>query len=423
MAHIGVGPVCALLLLIQYGNGADLIITSPDPSPTIRTGDLINLTISYSSTPSLIMWTANGSLVVLWLKGEQFPAAKYKSRLTLQEKRILLNDSTTEDSGEYTVKVIDTNGDSGNFTFNVVVRDIITDVTLLQTPAIVIESTPMVNLSCRASSGSGSVTWQKDGQPLTNDSSHVLLDQALQILNPNRTFSGNYSCNMSNPVSWNVGSKVMTVYFPVESVTVTQSLQVVSESSPAVNLSCSTPSGNSEAVTWTKDGQPIINNSTHILMNGNKILQITAPKRTFSGLYSCNMSNAAYWSSGSLLLRVYDPVVNVKMTQSPQKVNEGAALVNLSCSASSGFIERVTWMKDGQSVISKNAYSLLDGNWTLQITRPDRTFNGLYICNISNAAYWGSGSLNLTVSYATPSATSTYSMLIITLLGGILLAH
>ncbi|XP_073457931.1 pregnancy-specific beta-1-glycoprotein 11-like isoform X2 [Aquarana catesbeiana] len=417
MAHIGVGPVCALLLLIQYGNGADLIITSPDPSPTIRTGDLINLTISYSSTPSLIMWTANGSLVVLWLKGEQFPAAKYKSRLTLQEKRILLNDSTTEDSGEYTVKVIDTNGDSGNFTFNVVVRDrvqeiqsndtgiykmgenisltiwydgnplaifwnynsepfairsqeynytstrfngrmilkesgslliqnttnedagnysitvrtttvpgsrtfqvkffdIITDVTLLQTPAIVIESTPMVNLSCRASSGSGSVTWQKDGQPLTNDSSHVLLDQALQILNPNRTFSGNYSCNMSNPVSWNVGSKVMTVYFPVESVTVTQSLQVVSESSPAVNLSCSTPSGNSEAVTWTKDGQPIINNSTHILMNGNKILQITAPKRTFSGLYSCNMSNAAYWSSGSLLLRVYDATPSATSTYS-----------------------------------------------------------------------------------------------------------
>ncbi|XP_077312699.1 pregnancy-specific beta-1-glycoprotein 1-like isoform X1 [Lithobates pipiens] len=524
MNRIGVGLVCALLLLIQYGSGADVIITSPDPSPTIRTGDPINLTISYSSTPTMIMWTANGSIVVLWLNGAQIPAAKYKTRLMLQEKNILLTDSTTADTGEYMVKVIDTNSDSGNFTFNVVVRDrvqeiqsndtgiykmgenisltiwydgnplgifwnynsdpfairsqaynytsttfngrmilkesgslliynttnedagnysitvtttivpgtrifqvkffdIITNVNVLQTPAVIIESTPDVNLLCRAASGSGSVTWQKDGQPLTNDSSHVLLDRTLQILTPNRTFSGTYSCNMSNPVSWNVGSIVMTVYFPVESVTVTQSLPLVSERSPAVNLSCSTPSGNSETVTWTKDGQPIINNSTHSLLARNQTLQITAPKRAFTGMYSCNMSNAAYWSSGSLLLRVYDPVVNVTVTQSPQKVNEGAALVNLSCSASSGYTEMVTWMKDGQSVTSKNAYSLLDGNRTLQIKQPDRKSNGLYICNISNAAYWGSGSLNLTVSYATPSATSTYSMLIITLLGGILLAH
>ncbi|PIO15743.1 hypothetical protein AB205_0051230, partial [Aquarana catesbeiana] len=105
-----------------------------------------------------------------------------------------------------------------------------------------------------------------------------------------------------------------------------------------------------------KDGQSILNNSTYNLLDGNQTLQIMQPNRTFSGNYSCTISNAVSLNSGSLQLRVYDPVVNVTVIQSPQKVNEGAAFVNLGCSSSSGYTEMVTWMKDGQSVISKNAY-------------------------------------------------------------------
>lgn len=266
------------------------------------------------------------------INGTGWSADNYKNRLTLHQKNISIGNSATKDSGEYTVTITDTNGDSGSFKFNVVVRD------------------------------------------------------------------------------------------PVGNVTVKQSLQVVSEDTSAVNLSCSASSGYNEAVTWMKAGESITN-STYNLLDGNQTLQIMQPNRTFSGNYSCNISNAVSWSIGYLQLLVYDPLLTVTVTQSPQKVNEGAAFVNLGCSASSGYTEMVTWMKDGQSVISKNAYSLLDGNRTLQITQPNRTFNGLYICNVSNAAYWGSGSLNLTVSYATLRATSTYSIMIIPLLGGILLAH
>ncbi|XP_073457929.1 hemicentin-1-like [Aquarana catesbeiana] len=496
MDHIGVGLVCALLLLIQYGNGAAVTITSPNSSLSVLTGDTINLTISYSVTPNLILWNYKGSPLAVWTTEVQSIADSYKNRLTLQEKQISIRDSTPADSGEYSVTVTDASGNTGNFKFNVdvadrvpaiqsndtgifktgenisltiwyawessgivwsyngtplIVRvndlifvgvrfkgranitdngsllvynttnedagtytvtvtnsptsasqsfqvkfyDVISSVTVQQTPAIVVESTPIVTLSCRASSGSGSVTWQKDGQPLTNDSSHVLLDQDLQILNPDRTFSGNYSCNMSNPVSWNVGSILVAVYYPVGTVKVTQSPQIVSERTSSVNLSCSASTGYIEKVTWLKDGHPIDN--SYNLLDGGKILQISQPNRTFSGLYSCNISNAAYWNSSSLLLSVYDPVVNVKVTQSPGIVTESTSLVQLSCSASSSYIESVTWTKEGMSITNNGNYSLLDGNKILQIMQPNRTFSGLYGCNMSNAVYWGTGSLQLRV--------------------------
>ncbi|KAM5132679.1 pregnancy-specific beta-1-glycoprotein 7-like [Mantella aurantiaca] len=497
MDRVGVGLACALLLLIQDGNGANLDITSPNPSPKILIRDPINLTIDYSSTPSLIIWTANDSVVAVWTGGSTKFADNYHNRATLQEKNLCINGSTEADSGEYVVSVTATNGDSGSLTIHVLVRDrvqeiqsndtgiyktgdnitltiwyegdplgiywnydnsplviksevynhtsprfngrmILNDtgsllvynttkedagkysvsvstnfvpgsrtfqvtfydniqnVTVQQTPAIVDNRTPLVNMSCRASSGSGSVTWKKDGQPVNNDSTHTLLDQQLQILHPNNISSGNYSCNMSNPIGWNVGSLNLTVYYPVENVTVTQSPQTVSEKTPVVDLICSASSGNMESVKWMKDGLPIGND--YKLSDENKTLQIIKPTRTFSGNYSCNISNAAYWGSAFLQLRVHDPVVSVKVTQSPQNVNNKTPLVKLSCSASSGYIEEVTWTKDGKSVTTGNKYSLLDEKRTLQITAPNKTFSGNYTCNMSNAAYSDSGWLNLTVS-------------------------
>ncbi|XP_040183191.1 hemicentin-1-like [Rana temporaria] len=491
MDHIGVGLVCALLLLVQYGNGATVNVTSPNPSPHVLTGDTINLTISYSSTPILIIWAYKDidNLLAVWTSGEKSIDDKYKNRLTLQENQISIRDSTPADSGVYLVRVRDASRNSGEYNFTVDVRgaevpkiqsndtgifktgesislaiwysweplsivwnyngsplivsandfiivgdrfkgranitdngsllvynntnedagiytvtvtsnvtsasrsfqvkfyDVISGVTVQQTPAIVDERTPDVNLSCGASSGSGSVTWQKDGQPLSNDSSHVLLDRVLQILNPNRTFSGTYSCNMSNPVSWNVGFIVMTVYYPVEEVTVTKSPEIVSEMTPLVNLSCSATRGLGETVTWMKDGQSIINDDKHNLLDGNRILQIIQPNRTFSGNYSCKMSNAAYWDSGSLDLLVYDPVENVIVTQSPKILDGNSTAVNLSCSASSTHIEAVTWKKDGEVIEGNDTFTLLDGNHTLQIIDSKRTFGGLYNCTVSNAAY------------------------------------
>lgn len=107
--------VCELFL----GNGAAVTITSPNSSLSVLTGDTINLTISYSVTPNLILWNYKGSPLAVWTTEVQSIADSYKNRLTLQEKQISIRDSTPADSGEYSVTVTDASGNTGNFKFNV----------------------------------------------------------------------------------------------------------------------------------------------------------------------------------------------------------------------------------------------------------------------------------------------------------------
>lgn len=90
-----------------------------------------------------------------------------------------------------------------------------------------------------------------------------------------------------------------------------------------------------------------------------------------------------------------DPVVNVTVTQSPQVVS-GSTAVNLSCKAS-GDVELVSWTKNGQIVGNSDPYSLLDGNYTLQIKTPDSTYSGNYTCNASNPVSWRDESWELLI--------------------------
>ncbi|XP_077312709.1 hemicentin-1-like isoform X2 [Lithobates pipiens] len=321
---MGFAILTATLLLIQYGNAANLIITSPNASPTVLTEDPINLKIFYSATPRFIIWQhGNGILMAIWVNGTQWTADNYKNRLTLQEKNISISNSTTKDSGEYTVTVTDTNGDSGSFNFSVVVRERVLEIQSNDTG--IYTTGANISLTIWYDGNPSEIFWFYNGNPLVIKTDYM------------------------NYVSNRIRSRMV----------------------------------------FQKNGSLFIYNTTKDDA-GNYSTNVTA---------TTTIATTTTIVSGSRTFQVkfYDPFMNVTVTQSPQKVNEGAALVNLSCSASNGYIEMVTWMKDGQSVTS-NAYSLLDGNWTLQIARPNRTFNGLYSCNVSNAVYKDFGSLNLTVS-------------------------
>ncbi|XP_072282465.1 hemicentin-1-like isoform X2 [Pyxicephalus adspersus] len=503
MDRIGVRLACVLLLLIQYGNGAELIIITPDSSPTPLIGDTINLNIIYDKPPNTIVWLFNDNIIAIWISNQTIISPGYQNRLIVKPFSCTISDSTFADSGKYVVNVTATNGDFGSLSFSVLVKEKVLEitsndtgkfrtgenislniqyegnpiyifwryngttvafksgsifyvvpkfkdrlildnrgslliynttiddagnytvtvetsfapgslsfqvmfsdlwnVTVLQTPPIINESSPDVILTCSATSGSGSVTWQKDGQPINIDSTHIILDKVLQILNPKRTDTGNYSCNMTDMIRWDVGSIIMTVYYPIENVTITQFPQIVSENTPTVNLSCSASSGPIETVTWMKNGQAI--DHTYILLDGNFTLQLIQPKREFIGNYSCNLSNAAYSNTGYHHLHVNDPIENVTITQFPQTVSENTSAVNLSCSASSGPIETVTWMKNGQAI--DHTYILLDGNFTLQLIQPKREFSGNYSCNLSNPAYSNTGYLQLLVYDPVENVTVT----------------
>ncbi|XP_068097634.1 hemicentin-1-like isoform X1 [Hyperolius riggenbachi] len=384
-----------------------------------KTGDNITLTIWYDGNSPQIFWTYNKIVLAIKTTGFNFVSNDFQNRLILKDSgSLVITNTTKNDAGLYNVSITAIIGKDfvlGSRAFDVNFFDLVQNVTVLQSPGIVREGNSNVTLSCKSSAGDGLVvTWRKDGE-LVSDSSRLLLldgNHTLQIVQPMRTDSGSYICNVSNPLSWSSSAIMVTVYYPVDSITVTQSPQIASEENPAVTLTCNTSNANIEAVTWLKDGMPL-NSSAYTLTNGNLTLLINRPIRALSGNYSCNISNPAYWGVGFHLLTVYNSVANVTVTQSPQVVTEVTPAINLSCISSIGIIDKVTWLKDGQPVNS-NTSRLLDGNLTLQIIQPTRTFSGNYSCIVSNPASSGAGFHHLIVYLVNVTVTVTQSPQIVT---------
>lgn len=195
-----------LLLLIQYGReGAAGTITS-NSSGNALTGNNVSLVISYTTkgTNLIAFWAINGTSVARWIPDVPTGSSTYKSNLyIIGNGSLLIANSTKTDNGNYSI-TINAFGDTPfSQYFQVTIYDPVENVTLTQSPRVVSGNTA-VNLSCKASGDIELVSWTKNGQIVGNSDPYSLLDgnYTLQIKTPDSTYSGNYTCNASNPVSW-----------------------------------------------------------------------------------------------------------------------------------------------------------------------------------------------------------------------------
>ncbi|XP_040183197.1 carcinoembryonic antigen-related cell adhesion molecule 1-like [Rana temporaria] len=205
-------------------------------------------------------------------------------------------------------------------------------------------------------------------------------------------------------------------------------LNVLTGNNISLNISYTTPP---LTVTWTINGvvQAIwINNSKpqvfqsyadrlSLLENGSLLLAKSTKKDNGSYIATITVVGEPQ-ATLTFQVKIYDPVVNVTVVQSPQVVS-GNTAVNLSCKAS-GDVELVSWTKNGQIVGNSDPYSLLDGNYTLQIKNPDSTYSGNYTCNASNPVSWSDASWGLTIPY-TLSGGAIAGIVIGSVAGAILL--
>ncbi|XP_075045818.1 cell adhesion molecule CEACAM2-like [Mixophyes fleayi] len=211
---------CALLLLLHYGReGAALVITTTSTGDFL-TGNDITLTIYYNSANNgTVTWAVNGTTVATWQKGSSIGplvSDAYKGRLTITGNgSLLITNTSKSDAGTYSVSVNLLNESPSSRNFQVTFYDPVRNVTVSQSPLEVSEGTPVVNLTCSASSGIQKVTWTKDGKSVGYNDSYILSDgnQTLRINQPNRTYTGNYSCNISNPVDWGYASFILNVSY------------------------------------------------------------------------------------------------------------------------------------------------------------------------------------------------------------------
>lgn len=195
---------------------------------------------------------------------------------------------------------------------------------------------------------------------------------------------------------------------------------VISYTTKGTNLIAFWAINGTSVARWIPDvptGSSTYKSNLYIIGNGS--LLIANSTKTDNGNYSITINAIGDTPfSQYFQVTIYDPVVNVTVTQSPQVVS-GSTAVNLSCKAS-GDIELVSWTKNGQIVGNSDPYSLLDGNYTLQIKNPDSTYSGNYTCNASNPVTWSNASLELLIPY-TLSAGAIAGIVIGSVAGAILL--
>ncbi|XP_044134637.1 carcinoembryonic antigen-related cell adhesion molecule 2-like [Bufo gargarizans] len=212
----GATLLCALLLA-HTGREAAAITLTKDSSSDFLVGRNIILSISYETgqNPS-ITWKINDTVLVLWSQGISRPDPKYSGRLNVTDNgSLLISNSTKNDSGNYTVSASVPGQAESSVTFPVKIYDPVTNASVWQSPDAVDEGTPAVNLTCSAASGAVTYTWTRDGQPLLANGSYVTSDggKTLQISRPNRSYSGSYSCNVSNPVDWKSATRMLNVSY------------------------------------------------------------------------------------------------------------------------------------------------------------------------------------------------------------------
>ncbi|XP_022620392.1 carcinoembryonic antigen-related cell adhesion molecule 5-like [Seriola dumerili] len=132
-----------------------------------------------------------------------------------------------------------------------------------------------VNLTCEAAGSVFAIKWMKDGADL------IQTDRVLSFQSLKKTDSGNYSCNISNPLSSVTAEYIMVVNYGPENV------QIKGPSTISLNetltLTCSaecTPTAN---YTWKLNETKILNNSA--------VLTKHITDLSDSGKYTCEAMN------------------------------------------------------------------------------------------------------------------------------------
>ncbi|MEE6524855.1 hypothetical protein FKM82_024538, partial [Ascaphus truei] len=289
------------------GEGAALEITANDAADFLVGKDII-LNIFYTSTSQspTVTWTKNTVRVATWGNNNYTVSPAYRRRLKLFDQGSLnITNASPTDAGAYTVTVGSLDEKDATKSFQVKIYEPVGSVSVTSSPGTVTEGSPEVKLICAGANGEQTVRWEKDGAALPSDSAYSLLEGnlTLQIIHPNRSHNGNYSCNISNPFSSGQGSVPVHVYYGPESPSLT--IKSNSDLNPMeyvlvgsnVTLQCSAAADPPALYSWVVPGQPTLPQAQN--------LSLPRIQRTQNGDYLCIASNSYGSIKSSTLLTVY----------------------------------------------------------------------------------------------------------------------
>ncbi|XP_011246353.1 hemicentin-1 isoform X3 [Mus musculus] len=357
-------------------------------------GNLITLLCESSGIPPPdLTWKKKGSLVLADSAG--------RVHILSGGRRLQISIAEKADAGLYTCVASNVAGVAKKeYNLQVYIRPSITN-SGGHRPEITVIRGKSISLECEVQGiPQPTVTWMKDGRPLTKGKGVEILDEGriLQLKNVHVSDTGRYVCVAVNVAGMTDKRYDLSVHAPPSIIGnhgVPENVSVVEKSS--VSLTCEASGIPLPSITWLKDGWPVNLGSSVKILSGGRMLRLMQTRPEDAGQYTCIVRNAAGEDRKMFGLSVLVPPHIVgENTLEDVKIKEKQS-VTLTCEVRGNPVPQITWHKDGQLLQEDEAHHMMSGGRFLQITNAQVSHTGRYTCLASNIAGDKSKSFRLNV--------------------------
>ncbi|KAG8517174.1 Hemicentin-1 [Galemys pyrenaicus] len=342
---------------------------------SVLVNQLINLFCEVEGTPSP---------VIVWYKDDVQVTESNTIQIVNNGKTLKLFKATPEDAGKYSCKAINIAGTSQKY-FNI---DVLGASSPNEVSVVLSHDT---TLECQVKGTPfPEIHWFKDGKPLfLGDPNIALLDrgQVLRLKNMRRSDKGRYQCVVSNAAGKQTKDIKLTIHIPpsIKGGNVTTEISVLINS--MIKLECETRGLPIPAITWYKDGRPVISSSQTLYVDKGQFLHIPRAQVSDSGTYTCHVANVAGTAEKSFNVDIYvPPIIDGNLAVPLNKQVVIAHSLTLECKAAGNPPPVLTWLKDGVPVKASDNIRIEAGGKKLEITSALESDRGQYVCVATSVA-------------------------------------